>query len=451
MMTSDGVERFAISLMLQSRDACEFAKGKISRDDFFDPFHARVMDTLFIFPETSPWDLKCFADYMSMDKTNGEFTELNALFTEAFSGGFNFKHPGNVDVVENTMLSIVARSKKRSAKSACEGVAKKCDDEHVDLQTIESDVIEIQNQLCSGVQKKTWLDRTGEWVTQFEKKYNSAISRSSIGTGLPTIDRLIHRFIPGELVVISAKRKVGKSAFMVGIVDTFSIEGDTQGLVLTLEMGASEWYDRIFAYRSGVDSQIVSNPSLASDHNFAQISGQIVAIKNARLSIEDSDCFNISQIESLIRYYRIKHKIEYAIVDHVQLIQSPGAKNPNRTDELDKIGMRLKILAKKLGIVIFLLSQTNAQGVTFGSSMLEAHLTKLIKLEIPELKDGEREEHTHRRYVNLALNRSGKTGGVEACFDGSTCRFTEVTRGKSNDSEYKYPDNSKKKRPESNE
>jgi replicative DNA helicase len=453
MMTNDGIERFAISLILQSRDASDFAKGKLSKDDFFDPFHGRIIDALFRLPETSPWDLKCFADYMGMDKSNGEFTELNALYTEAFSGGFHFKD--SVQIVENTVASVVARAKKRSTKLACEDVARKCIDPQVDIQTIESDVTEIQNQLCAGSQKKTWSERTREWVIKLEEKYNSSHKRCSLGTGLPTIDKLIYRFLPGELVVVSAKRKVGKSAFMIGIVNAFSVDGKTPGLVLTLEMGISEWYDRIFAYRCGIDSQIISNPSLASDYHIAKIMTQVTTVQGATVSIEDSDCFTINQIESLIRYYRVKHNIEYAIVDHVQLIQSPGVKNSNRTDELDKIGARLKNLAKKLGIVIFLLSQTNAQGVTFGASMLEAHLTKLIRLEIPELKEGEKEEHTPRRYVNLALNRSGKTGGVEASFDGATCRFTEVVRTKKDppvsESSYPYEDNARNRAKERNE
>jgi replicative DNA helicase len=221
---------------------------------------------------------------------------------------------------------------------------------------------------------------------------------------------------------VSAKRKVGKSAFMVGIVDTSSINQRVPGLILTLEMGVSEWLDRLFAHRTGIDSQRISEGT-CSNEEMRQISHHVMAVQTAPLAIEDTDCFNVSHLESLIRYYRIKTDIGYAIVDHAQLVQFPSSRS-DRSDELDKLGSKLKTLAQRLGITIFLLSQTNDRGVTFGSSMLEAHLTKLIHIEIP----GDESEYTNKRHVNLKLNRSGKTGGVESTFDGATCSFREITK-----------------------
>jgi replicative DNA helicase len=187
--------------------------------------------------------------------------------------------------------------------------------------------------------------------------------------------------------------------------------------------------DRLYSHRSGIDALRISEGTFR-EQDFPVITGVMNTVREAPLNVEDRDCSTVSQIESLLRYHKLKNNIRYAAIDHVQLVQSTPDKNNRgmeRKDQLDAFGSKLKDLSKALDITIFLLSQVNDAGVTFGSQMLLAHADKVIKMEIPDRKEfpaGMDEKNTRR--VTVELNRSGITGSVMARFDGSTCHFGEL-------------------------
>jgi replicative DNA helicase len=423
-MRQNTIEPFLVSIAIQSAEACTLIQGCADVSDFADGFHQQLMSALYQYSKTAIWDIKAFAELMGIEENKGDWSRLYDLrwspSIAASSGYFDFKI-GGIEIVEDLVKHLIDNAKRRFIERGGSELARIAKEPCVDLALLEAEIAEMQSKLTSGSERRTWAQKTSDWIARLEEKYERRHEPSSLGTGMPTLDRLISRFLPGELVIVSAKRKVGKSALMVGVVDKSSIQNKEPGLIITLEMGSGEWHDRLFAYRSGVDAQRIGEGKLL-ESDFPKLTNQMSAIQSAPIFCEDQDCFAIGQITSLIRYYRFKSNISYAIVDHAQLVQFPGSKN-GRSDDLDKLGATLKTLAKKLGITIFLLSQTNDKGVTFGASMLEAHLNKLIRIEIPEGED----ERTNIRYVNLMLNRSGKTGGVEALFDGALCRFSEVT------------------------
>jgi replicative DNA helicase len=413
------MEKWLMSLMLQSEVVRDFTTGRLGKEDFQNSHYGFLYQALCSLPKETIWEVPVIANKLGFTSESEEQKELQELRGYSFSGMFDCKRAAAI--VPDAVDQLVNVSKRRFIRAACTDLANLAESPTADLSIIEADLSEMQKKLASGEAGKTWAEHTMDWIELLEFRFEHRRDRQTIGTGMPTIDRIIGQFGCGHLVVISARYKVGKSAFVLGIINHATINNKVPGLILSLEMSRVEWLDRLFAHRSGVDSQRISQGTLL-EGDFAKITGQAQAISQAPLFCEDRDCYRMEQIMSLIRFYKVKSDIQYAVIDHAQLVQYPASK-AQQHEKLGDLTSTLKAVAKQLGITIFCLSQTNADGSTFGSrTMIRANLDKEIHITIPE----DEEDDTNLRDVNVELNRNGRTGNVKAFFDGPTLTFREI-------------------------
>lgn len=277
-----------------------------------------------------------------------------------------------------------------------------------------------------------WLYRTDDHLT---------------GTGLPDLDKIIGGFQPGQLIVLAARPKVGKSALAAFMAEQAAKHGK-QVLFVSLEMGRIEIMQRRVAMESGVDLSVINRRQPSTEDSLA-IAGAVGQLNQRRITY-DEGAFTPYRVARSARELLPKG-LDLIIIDYLQLMSS-DTKTKGRTEEVSAITRSLKQLAMELDVPILALSQFNRQSEMGSyrrmpaiselreSGSIEQDANMVLILHEPEeppehQKDQWQHYHacqmagTSYMWLNVAANRQGPTGLIELSFDKPHVRFTCFDKG----------------------
>jgi replicative DNA helicase len=252
------------------------------------------------------------------------------------------------------------------------------------------------------------LLRTGN-VRQVELKTSAAAVRDAdarsndptqiIQTGLTELDKQLRGGIRcGQLIVVGGRPGLGKSALMNQIVLNAGWH-NRPGLIASLEMTPGEIAER--------------GLNLISRQRFAD------------LPVLFTECLEFSKVVSLIRLAKRRNGIQLAVVDYLQLIESPITRGELRERQIATMSRGLKRLAMELQIPILLGSQLNRDAEKRGRPSL-ADLRESGAIEqdadIVILISGDAESD-EREFI-IAKHRGGPCGLIKATFERAKFRFS---------------------------
>ena len=169
--------------------------------------------------------------------------------------------------------------------------------------------------------------------------------------GLPALDRRTGGIWGEKLIVVAGRPSVGKTAFALNA----ALSGRAKVGIISLEMGTDELGIRSIANLLDVNGTALS---FADPHTLETTNqrAQNRTINDRNIWVDDST-YGLNQIVSRITEWRRKHDIDYAIVDHIGLIE--GNNGHTRNDWLGDVSRTLKKTAKRLEMPIIALSQLN--------------------------------------------------------------------------------------------
>ena len=179
-----------------------------------------------------------------------------------------------------------------------------------------------------------------------------------ITTGLPSLDRHLGGFRPGELIIVAGSTSMGKSALALGLVRSAARDGRRCG-IFSLEMSNLQIGQRWLSMECDVPVWRIR------DGIIDQSDAEFMDAASARISewpIEVDDNAGTGIAEMSIRAQAWKHRggLDLILVDYLQLMTSPVAgRGSNRVEEVSAITRGLKNLAKDLGVPVIALSQLN--------------------------------------------------------------------------------------------
>ena len=168
-------------------------------------------------------------------------------------------------------------------------------------------------------------------------------------TGLPTgfrdLDKITTGLHPDQLIILAARPAVGKTAFVLNIVQNVGTKQNKAVAVFSLEMGAESLVDRMLAAEGMIDSHALRTGQLTEqDWNNVMIAQG--ALAEAPIYIDDTPGIKITEIRARSR--KLSQEVEgglgLIVIDYLQLIT--GTRPENRQQEVSDISRQLKILAK---------------------------------------------------------------------------------------------------------
>ncbi len=195
--------------------------------------------------------------------------------------------------------------------------------------------------------------------TSIERIEDLAARGQGALTGVPSgfvdLDRLTLGFQPSELIIVAARPSMGKTAFILNVVQTAAIQQQTPVAVFSLEMAKEQLIARMLASEGYIDAQKLRNGRLNND-DFARLAKAAGILGAAPIWIDDSPGLTALDIRSRARRLQVENKVGLIVVDYLQLIQGP-AQSENRQQEISYISRSLKMLARELRIPVVALSQ----------------------------------------------------------------------------------------------
>lgn len=229
-------------------------------------------------------------------------------------------------------------------------------------------------------------------IERLEKKE----SVEAVPTGFPTLDRAWVRLVKGELVVVIARTKAGKTTLML----QWAIGAAMMGKKVTffsLEMSKREIFQRILNYFAKCSMTDVRRGTLPDG------SSLVTRFEQIRKDVEVLPIHIVAKPMTVtqIGMHLYADKPDIAFVDYFQLIDTSDIKAQNREQQLASISQRLVGLKQDLGITIVCAAQVNVDDEVRESKRIAMDCDLLFYLARCENKP------THDAELLVKFNRNG--------------------------------------------
>lgn len=178
-----------------------------------------------------------------------------------------------------------------------------------------------------------------------------------VPTGFKAIDNLLSGLQPSDLVVISGRPSMGKTALALNMAQNMAKKGYSVGII-SLEMSKEQLVERMFCSLLSVDSWKMRTGRLTDD-DFSKIGGVMDELNSMKIFIDDSVGNSIAELKAKARRLKMESGLDALVVDYLQLMNAGPAYTfqSNRVQEISEISRALKGLARDLSIPVIALSQ----------------------------------------------------------------------------------------------
>lgn len=252
-------------------------------------------------------------------------------------------------------------------------------------------------------------------------------------TGFPDIDRRLNGGMrPGDLIVLAARPKMGKTALALAIARNVSMVDPA--LVLSQEMPKAQLHDRNVSALGNIPLEHVLEPSNMTETDWAGLTNALQKLKNMNLILDDQGGLTLMDVRMKAKQVKRKYGLTLMVVDYLQLMDGEGN---NRNEQIERITRGLKALGKELGFATLLLSQLNRElekrpnkrpqpSDLRDSGAIEQDADAVLFLYRDEVYNPDTMDRGICE-VDVALCRQGKPGRVALSFIGEQTRFESLS------------------------
>lgn len=193
---------------------------------------------------------------------------------------------------------------------------------------------------------------TMERIEQLQSGHGAV---TGVPTGFVDLDRLTAGFQRADLVIVAGRPSMGKTAFILNVVQHAAIEHTVGVGIFSLEMSKDQLVQRLLCSEGLVDAQRLRRGQLRDD-DYPKLARAAGLLGTAPIWIDDSAVLTPLAVRSKARRLKAEHDIGLLVVDYLQLMQGP-TDTESRQQEISFISRSLKALAKELNIPVVALSQ----------------------------------------------------------------------------------------------
>ena len=347
-------EQSVIGSMLMDKEAIIAASEIVTASDFYQNQYGIMYEAMVeLFNEGKPVDLVTLQNRLKEKDVPPEVSSLDFVrdIITMVPTSANVKSYANI-VREKAVL--------RRLIKVNEEIANTC---YVGKEPLEQILAHTEKSVFDLLQSRN----SGEFVPIRQvalnvlEKIEIASKTQGTVTGVPTgfidLDYKTSGMQPSDFVLIAARPSMGKTAFVLNLVDHVAVRKGLPCMIFSLEMSKEQLVNRMLAMESNVDSQKLRTGNL-TDSDWDAIVEGIGVIGNSKLVIDDTPGISITELRSKCRKMKLEHGLSMVIIDYLQLMSGSGGKNSdNRQQEISEISRSLKALAREMNAPVVALSQ----------------------------------------------------------------------------------------------
>ena len=414
----------------------------ITGSDFYQQQYGIMFDAMVeLFNEGKPVDLVTLQDRLKEKDVPPEVSSLDFVrdIMTMVPTSANIKSYANI-VSEKAVLRRLIKTTEEIA-GAC--YAGKEPLENILADTEKSVFDLLQNK---GGQEFVPIKQVAINVLEkIEDAYRNQGTVTGIPSGFIDLDYKLSGFQPSDFILIAARPSMGKTAFVLNVVDYVSVRKNLPCMVFSLEMSKEQLVNRMLSMESNVDSQKLRTGTLTDADWDAVVEG-IGVIGNSKLIIDDTPGISITELRSKCRKMKLEHGLSLVIIDYLQLMSgSKKGGNDNRQQEISEISRSLKAIARELHAPVIALSQLSRACETrtdhrpmlsdlreSGAIEQDADVVMFLYRDDYYNKDT---EHPNEAEVIIAKQRNGPIGTVNLIWKPEYTKFVNAARPQGGNSE----------------
>ena len=428
-------EKSVIGSMLMDKDAIEAALGMLTRDDFYSRQYATMFEAIRkLYNEDSVVDLVTVQEQLAKDGAPHEMQTVDFL-----KDIFEF----NAVSVNVRSYAEIVRDKavQRRLIKECGEISQMCYDDNERTEDILADT---EKRIFDLLKVGTSSDLTGiddisiNVFNMIQEASRSKDHITGVATGFTDLDNMTTGFHPSDFILIAARPSMGKTAFVLNILEYVAIKKNRPCMIFSLEMSKEQLVNRLFAMDSGIDAQNLRTGKLA-DEDWDRLIQTADRVGSSNIIIDDTPSINISELRSKCRKVKLERGLDMVIIDYLQLMSGAGTKhNENRQQEVSDISRSLKALARDIECPVVALSQLSRaveQRTDKRPMLSDLRESGAIEQDADVVMFLYRDEYYNpdspkkgEAEVIIAKQRNGPIGTISLYWQSQTTRFVSKER-----------------------
>lgn len=450
-------------------------RAKLNKEDFYIESHKLVFDSICaVLDSNKPVDIVILSDEMNktpVKKDNRKKVDLATLVKE-MEKNTTLTKAGGIEYLSELSratpsasnyefyLNIVKRdSLLRKLIRSADDIINDCKvsvDSKSSLSKAESLILSISDSLESSSLTNLKYN-VDEVIDLFKNIQTDKNFMQGLKTGFTVYDSMTNGLHKGNLVIIAARPSVGKTTFVMNIVEHVAIAHNAVCAVFALEMTKSELAERMMYSISNVSSQKARKGTL-DKNEWKKLWDAQKIINRTNIFIDDTSMTTVPDILSKCRKLKsTQGRLDLIVVDHIQLMNAVKS-SESRQAEITEISRGLKMIAKELDVPVIVLSQLNRSVEKGGgrkpvlsdlreSGAIEQDADLVMFIHRPEMvgevSNVENVEAVKRDETELIIskNRSGPRGSFTLLFKGENYKFVNIAQNTPNEPNFDYNNN----------
>lgn len=308
-----------IMILIESEGSLEVGTLVDRLTDHNDLIHAGGMDYL-INLTMNATSISSFEHYVNNVKEKSQARELIEVSEQIKEQGFNTSLPVNelLDQAEESVLNIT-RSRQVTAIR---------------------DSVSVVNDMMLGI----------------EKAMQSDGGLTGLATGFSHLNNITHGFQNGDLIILGARPSMGKTALALNFATNVARLNDANVAIFSLEMPDTHLMQRVTSSVSLIEGGKLKSGRL-NDREYQELNKASHIIKQIGFHIDDSSSITVPEIFTQCRRLKNDDKLDFVVIDYMQLITGDANQQGNRQQEISKISRQMKQLAREMEVPVLALSQ----------------------------------------------------------------------------------------------
>ena len=424
-------EQSVIGAMLMDREAIISASEIVTGADFYQHQYGVMFEAMVeLFNEGKPVDLVTLQNRLKEKDVPPEVSSLEFVrdIMTTVPTSANVKSYAGI-VREKAVLRRLIKINEEIANT-CYAGKDKLDDI---LAHTEKSVFDLLQSKGSG----DFVPIRQVALNVLDKIETASKNQGNV-TGIPSgfhdLDFRTSGFQPSDFVLIAARPSMGKTAFVLNVVDHIAVRKNMPCMVFSLEMSKEQLVNRMLSMESRVDSQKLRTGTL-SDSDWDAVVEGIGTIGNSKLIIDDTPGISVLEMKNKCRRLKAEKGLDLVIVDYLQLMSIEG-KTEGRQQEVSALSRMLKQLAREMECPVIVLSQLSRAveqrmdhrpqlSDLRESGAIEQDADIVMFLYRDEYYNPETTEKPNTCEVIIAKQRNGPTGSIDLAWLGKYTKFAD--------------------------
>lgn len=426
-------EQSVLGAMLLDKEAISVAAEILNNEDFYREVHNEIFQAIVgIYNDSEPVDLITLTDRLKSRKTIeavGGITYLTQLMN-VVPTTHNIEYYARIVLEKSTLRRLIKSSNE---------IISKCYDDSQDTASIVDDAEKGIFDISLSRSTKGFVPIKQILTSNFDRIEELYLNKGKI-TGVPTgfsdLDSKLSGLQKADLVLIASRPSMGKSSFMMNLVQNASVKEKYPTVIFSLEMSKEQLTQRLLCSEALIDAHRLRVGDITEDE-WIKLARAMGILSDKPIFIDDTPAITVTEMRAKCRRLKIEHGLGMVLVDYLQLMQNTG-KYESRQQEISNISRSLKALAKELDVPVVALSQLSRAPEMRAdhrpvlsdlreSGAIEQDADVVMFLYRDEYYNPDTEKKNIGEVI-IAKQRNGPTGVVELVWLGQFTKFADKSK-----------------------